>query len=139
MNNVVLFGRLTKDPEVKYTQGENAMATCRFTVAVQRDYKNKEGKYEADFISCQTFSHSAEFLGKYFKKGDAIGVRGAIRTGSYVNKDGVTVYTTDVNVDKIEFGGGKSSADNGNSAAAPASNDGFFNVPEDTDEILPFN
>ena len=136
MNNVVLFGRMVRDPEIKYTQGENANAFARFSVAVQRDFKNAEGKYEADFINCTAWGKSAEFLGKYFHKGDSIGVRGSIRTGSYV-KDGVTVYTTDVNVDKIEFGGGKKSDDDNSSPATK--NDGFMNIPDDADEIMPFN
>lgn len=134
MNNVVITGRLTRNIELKYSQGENANAFARFTIASQRDFKNAEGKYEADFINCTVWGKSAEFLQKYFKKGDAIAVRGSIRTGSYVNKDGVTVYTTDVNVDKIEFGGGKS---NGESAPA-TKDDGFMNIPDNSNEEMPF-
>ena len=103
MNKVQLVGRLTRDPEIRYSQGENATATARFSVAVNRRFKNAEGNYDADFINCVAFGKSAEFVEKYFKKGMAIGLTGRIQTGSYTNKDGQKVYTTDVVVEETEF------------------------------------
>ena len=149
MNKVQLVGRLTRDPEIRYSQGENATATARFSVAVNRRFKNSEGNYDADFINCVAFGKSAEFVEKYFKKGMAIGLTGRIQTGSYTNKDGQKVYTTEVVADEIEFAESKnsSSSDMGGNggfapqaapAAAPA-NDGFMNIPDGIDEELPFN
>lgn len=137
MNKVILLGRLTKDPEVRYTQGENSTATARFSTAVNRKFKNAEGNYDADFINCVSFGKTAEFIEKYFHKGDMIALTGRIQTGSYTNKDGVKVYTTDVVVEEVEFAGGKS---NGGEATnnAPKNND-FVNIPDDVDsEEMPF-
>ena len=103
MNKVVIIGRFTRDPEVKYTTGENATATARFSLAVNRRFKNKEGNYDADFINCVAFGKTAEFIEKYFTKGMAIGITGRIQTGSYTNKEGQKVYTTDVVVEETEF------------------------------------
>ena len=141
MNNVQLVGRLTADPEVRYTTGENSMATCRFSVAVQRRYKNAEGVYEADYPTCCAFRQAAELIGKHFHKGDPIGITGHIQTGSYTNRDGIKVYTTDVMVDNVEFVGSKNS---GGAATQPkpqtspqsSANADWMNVPED--ENLPF-
>ena len=143
MNKVQLVGRLTRDPEIRYSQGENATATARFSVAVNRRFKNSEGNYDADFINCVAFGKSAEFVEKYFKKGMAIGLTGRIQTGSYTNKDGQKVYTTDVVVEETEFvdSKGASSADNSNySRPAPstANNNDFMNIPDGVDEELPF-
>lgn len=143
MNKVQLVGRLTRDPEIRYSQGENATATARFSVAVNRRFKNAEGNYDADFINCVAFGKSAEFVEKYFKKGMAIGLTGRIQTGSYTNKDGQKVYTTDVVVEETEFveSKGASSVDNSNasrSAPSAASNDGFMGIPDGVDEELPF-
>lgn len=144
MNKVELVGRLTRDPEVRYTQGENASAIARFSVAVNRRFKNNEGNYDADFINCVAFGRSGEFIEKYFKKGMAIGISGRIQTGNYTNKDGVKVYTTDVVVEEAEF---VESKNNGGSSApsnalannnAPAF-DCFMNIPDGIDEELPFN
>ena len=115
MNKALLVGRLTKDPEIKYSTGTNATANLRFTVAVTRDFKNADGNYESDFINCVAFGKTAEFVSKYFSKGSMIGIDGNIRTGSYVNADGKTIYTTDVNVNKAEFVGSKKSQNNDNS------------------------
>ena len=131
MNNVTLVGRLTSDPEVRYSTGENSTAICRFSVAVQRRFKNSEGVYEADFPSCLAFRQTAEFISKYFHKGDPIGVTGHLQTGKYVNKDGVTVYTTDVMVDNVEFVGGKSA---GNDAAAQKPDTSFMDIPKSADD-----
>ena len=103
MNKVVIIGRFTRDPEIKYTTGENATATARFSLAVNRRFKNKEGNYDADFINCVAFGKTAEFIEKYFTKGMAIGITGRIQTGSYTNKEGQKVYTTDVVVEETEF------------------------------------
>ena len=143
MNKCALVGRLTKDPEIRYSQGENATATARFSVAVNRRFKNAEGNYDADFINCVAFGKSAEFVEKYFKKGMAIGLTGRIQTGSYTNKDGQKVYTTDVVVEETEFveSKGASSADNSNnSRPAPnvANNNDFMSIPDGVDEELPF-
>ena len=100
MNKVILSGNLTRDPEVKYSNGEKATCACRFNIAVRRKFKNSEGKYDADFINCVAFGPTGEFIGKFFKTGNGIEIVGSIRTGSYTNKDGVKVYTTDVYVDE---------------------------------------
>lgn len=144
MNKVELVGRLTRDPEVRYTQGENASAIARFSVAVNRRFKNNEGNYDADFINCVAFGKSAEFIEKYFKKGMAIGISGRIQTGNYTNKDGVKVYTTDVVVEESEFvesknSGGASTPPNAPSNNNAPSSDGFMNIPDGIDEELPFN
>lgn len=145
MNKCSLVGRLTRDPEIRYTQGENASCVARFSIAVNRRFKNAEGNYEADFINCVAFGRSGEFIEKYFKKGMAIGITGRIQTGSYTNKDGVKVYTTDVVVEESEFVESKNSAGSSDqttsrSAHANASNDGFMNIPDGVeDEGLPFN
>ena len=143
MNKVMLVGRLTRDPELRYSTGENATATARFSVAVNRRFKNSEGNYDADFINCVAFGKSAEFVEKYFKKGMAIGLTGRIQTGSYTNKDGQKVYTTDVVVEETEFveSKGASSADNSNNsrpAPSAANNNDFMSIPDGVDEELPF-
>ena len=143
MNKVQLVGRLTRDPEIRYSQGENATATARFSVAVNRRFKNSEGNYDADFINCVAFGKSAEFVEKYFKKGMAIGLTGRIQTGSYTNKDGQKVYTTDVVVEETEFveSKGASSADNSNNsrpAPSATNNNDFMSIPDGIDEELPF-
>ena len=143
MNKVQLVGRLTRDPEIRYSQGENATATARFSVAVNRRFKNSEGNYDADFINCVAFGKSAEFVEKYFKKGMAIGLTGRIQTGSYTNKDGQKVYTTDVVVEETEFveSKGASSVDNSNNsrpAPSAANNNDFMSIPDGIDEELPF-
>ena len=143
MNKVQLVGRLTRDPEIRYSQGENATATARFSVAVNRRFKNSEGNYDADFINCVAFGKSAEFVEKYFKKGMPIGLTGRIQTGSYTNKDGQKVYTTDVVVEETEFveSKGASSADNSNNsrpAPSAANNNDFMSIPDGIDEELPF-
>ena len=103
MNKVVIIGRFTRDPEIKYTTGENATATARFSLAVNRRFKNKEGNYDADFINCVAFGKTAELIVKFFTKGMAIGITGRIQTGSYTNKEGQKVYTIDVVVEVTEF------------------------------------
>lgn len=142
MNKVELVGRLTRDPELKYSTGENANAVARFSIAVNRRFKNAAGEYEADFPSCVAFGKTAEFVDKWFNKGDLIGVAGRIQTGSYTNKDGIKVYTTDVVADEVEFVGGKNqNADDGSttktqSAKKPKDTD-WMNAP-DGDEDVPW-
>ncbi|MFG6369476.1 MAG: single-stranded DNA-binding protein [Lachnospiraceae bacterium] len=143
MNKVILVARLCRDPEVRYTQGENSSVIARFSVAVNRRFKNAEGNYDADFINCVAFGKSAEFIEKYFKKGMAIGLTGRLQTGSYTNKEGVKVYTTDIVVEEAEFVESKNSgaASNSNTPSNnnTSSSDGFMSIPDGIDEELPFS
>lgn len=145
MNKVILMGRLTRDPDVRYSQGETPMAIARYTLAVDRRFRRDGSDQTADFISCVSFGKTAEFAEKYFHQGTKITISGRIQTGSYTNKDGQKVYTTEVVVEEQEFAESKN-ASTGNSgyAAAPAAptapaGDGFINIPEGIDEELPFN
>ena len=150
MNRVILMGRLTRDPEVRYSQGERAMAIARYTLAVDRRFR-RDGEPTADFIPCVIFGRSAEFAEKYFRQGMRVLISGRIQTGSYTNRDGQKVYTTDIVVDDQEFADSKN-ASSGNeggygnsyqqSRPAPSSaiGDGFMNIPDGVeDEGLPFN
>ena len=143
MNKVVLVGRLTRDPEVRYSQGDNATAVARYTLAVDRRFR-RDGEPTADFIPCVIFGRSAEFAEKYFRQGLKIAV-----TGSYTNKDGMKVYTTEVIVEEQEFAESRAEAEANRasfqrqSAPSPApsadAGDGFMNIPDGIDEELPFN
>ena len=131
MNKVILMGRLTRDPDVRYSAGENATAVARYTLAVDRRFK-REGEATADFVQCVAFGRSAEFAEKYFRQGNKIAITGRIQTGSYINKDGQKVYTTDVVVEEQEFAESKASADNrsqnsSNSQASAPQNQGRSN------------
>lgn len=137
MNTVILMGRLTRDPDVRYTQGEETMCIARYTVAVDRRKKDVAGKNEADFISCVAFGKGGEFAEKYLRKGTKITLRGHIQTGSYTNKDGQKVYTTDVVVDEQEFAESKGQQQD-STGYLPPDND-FMKIPEDIDEELPFS
>lgn len=147
MNKVILMGRLTRDPEVRYSQGENSMAIARYSLAVDRRVnRNSQDGQTADFINCVAFGRSGEFAEKYFRKGTKILVEGRIQTGSYTNKEGVKVFTTDIVVDNQEFAESKNAngSEGGNSySSAPApsqpAGDGFMNIPDGIDEELPFN
>ena len=148
MNKVILMGRLTRDPEVRYSQGENALAIARYTLAVDRRAARREGEATADFINCVAFGRSAEFAERYLRQGTKIVVSGRILTGSYTNRDGQKVYTTEVVVEESEFAESKanSSAPSNNSyQASPAPSpsadigDGFMNIPDGIDEELPFS
>ena len=144
MNKVILMGRLTRDPEVRYTQGENPTAIARYTLAVDRRFNRNGDENTADFISCVAFGKSGEFAEKYFRKGTKVVVTGRIQTGSYTNKDGQKVYTTDVVVEDQEFAESKNSnnnsgASNTGSNSAPVDDGGFMNIPDGIDEELPFN
>lgn len=136
MNKVILIGRCTRDPEVRYSQGENATAVARYTLAVDRQFK-RDGDQSADFINCIAFGKRGEFAEKYLRKGTKIAVVGRIQTGSYTNKDGNKVYTTDVVVYEHEFVESKASQQNGGDSA-PVSSDGFTSIPDGIDEELPF-
>lgn len=137
MNKVILMGRLCRDPEVRYTQGNESMCIANYTLAVDRRYK-REGEETADFVSIKAFSKAAEFAEKYLKKGTKVVVTGRIQTGSYTNKDGVKVYTTDVIAEDQEFVESKKSEEASAPAPTPSVNDGFMNIPEGIDEDLPF-
>ena len=170
MNKVILMGRLTRDPEIRYTQGDNSMCIARYTLAVDRRFNRNAGNdgNNADFIPCVAFGRSGEFAEKYLKKGTKMAITGRIQTGSYTNKDGVKVYTTEVVVEDQEFaesknassggsgnyggnnyGGGNSGSYSGGnggganqaprqSADTSDSLDGFMNIPDGIDEELPF-
>ena len=151
MNKVILMGRLTRDPEVRYSAGENALAIARYTLAVDRRFR-RDGEASADFINCVSFGRTAEFAEKYFRQGLKIAVTGRIQTGSYTNREGQKVYTTEVVVEDQEFAESKSASagsDNGGyrpamsqSRPEPASAvaSGFMNIPDGVeDEGLPFN
>ena len=159
MNQVVLMGRLTRDPDVRYSAGDNSLAVARYTLAVDRRFK-REGEPTADFIGCVAFGRQAEFAEKYFHQGIKIAVTGRIQTGSYTNKDGNRVFTTDVVVENQEFAESKAASDmnRGQVPEDPAgytrqynapqrsaetappmdAGAGFMNIPEGIDEELPF-
>lgn len=144
MNRVILMGRLTRDPEVRYTQGSEPMAVARYTLAVNRRVRKDDGSQEADFINIVAFRKAGEFAEKYFRQGMRVLVSGRIQTGSYTNKDGQRVYTTDVIVDEQEFADSKNSSGRTGDyqpTSTPSSvGDGFMNIPDGVeDEGLPFN
>ena len=162
MNKVILMGRLTRDPDIRYSAGENSTAVARYTLAVDRRFR-RDGEQTADFISCVAFGRTAEFAEKYFHQGIRIVISGRIQTGSYINRDGIKVYTTDVIVEEQDFTESKAAAANysggyqqnsyeGAQAPAPepqptmtsrpapseAVSDGFMTIPEGIEEELPF-
>lgn len=156
MNKVILMGRLTRDPDIRYSNGENALAIARFTLAVDRRFNRRE-EQTADFISCKAFGKQAEFVERFLRQGIKVAASGRIETGSYTNRDGQRVYTTEVILDEIEFaeskaandaarggmnmGGGYQSAPGPAPVPGPADaiGDGFMNIPDGIDEELPFN
>ncbi len=147
MNKVILMGRLTRDPEIRYSQNNQEMAVARYTLAVDRRFNRNGSEQTADFIGCVAFGKSAEFAEKYFKQGTKLVVTGRIQTGSYTNKDGNKVYTTDVVVEDQEFAESKNSASS-NGGGYEASNrpapetadaDGFISIPDGIEDDLPFN
>lgn len=144
MNKVILMGRLTRDPEVRYSQGPTPTAVARYTLAVDRKFARKDsGEPTADFIGCVAFGKNAEFIEKYFRQGMRVTICGRIQTGSYTNRDGQKVYTTDVVVEEQEFAESKNSSEPAETQrpgpAAPANYGGFMNIPDGIDEELPFN
>lgn len=140
MNKVILMGRLTRDPEVRYSQGQNSTAIARYTLAVDRKFKDANGNTGADFISCVAFGKAGEFAEKYFKKGTKIAIEGRLQSGSYTDKNGNKVYTTDVVIESQEFAESKNSG--GSSQPDPAEGysdgDGFMNIPDGIDDEVPF-
>ena len=143
MNKVILMGRLTRDPDVRYSQnGESPMAVARYSLAVNRRY-HRDNEPTADFINCVAFGKLGEFAEKYLHQGTKIAVTGRIQTGSYTNRDGQKVYTTDVVVEEQEFAESKASGSRGDAVAdgakADENADGFMDIPEGMDEDLPFN
>lgn len=146
MNKVILMGRLTRDPEVRYSQSAEPIAIARYTLAVDRRGRRDNGEQTADFISCIAFRQKADFAERYLQKGIKIAVVGHILTGSYTNRDGQKVYTTDVVIDEQEFAESKAHSQQNNGYQQepscpypPVSGDGFMNIPDGIDEELPFN
>lgn len=146
MNKVILMGRLTRDPDIRYTQGQDSMCIARYTLAVDRMGQKKEGQQNADFISCIAFRKAGEFVEKYCKKGTKLAITGRIQTGSY-EKDGQKIYTTDVVIETQEFAESKAAAQNNVAANTQPNNtqhedpgaiDGFMQIPDGIDEELPF-
>ena len=147
MNKVILMGRITRDAEVRYSQGDVSTAVARFTLAVDRRFKRDNNEQSADFIGCVAFGKLAEFMERFGRKGTKFVLEGRIQTGSYKNRDGQTVYTTDVVAENIEFAESKATASTNNGGYVPADRpspstavgDGFMNIPDGIDEELPFN
>ena len=143
MNKVVLMGRLTRNPDVRYSQGEKATCVARYTLAVNRRF-HREGEQDADFINCVAFGKQGEFAEKYLKQGTKIVISGRIQTGSYTNRDGVKVYTTDVVIEEQEFAESKKAAEtsstpqNTQGVKSNPEDDGFMTIPEGVEEELPF-
>lgn len=147
MNKVILTGRLTADPDVRYTTGENSTAVATFTLAVNRRFVQRDdpNAQTADFIRCQAFGRAAENVRDYYHKGMKMDLCGRLRTGKYTNKEGQTVYTTDVVIEEHEFGESKKSAEGGDVASTPTQSQlrrqpqPDVNIPDGIDEELPFN
>ena len=148
MNKVILMGRLTRDPEVRYSSGENALAIARYTLAVDRRF-HKDNEASADFIACVAFGKGGEFAEKYLRQGTKVVVTGRIQTGSYTNREGQKVYTTEIVVEDQEFAESKTASQNKSQTSAgsrqqpppsmPTDKDGFMQIPDGIDEELPFN
>mgnify|MGYP005904643561 FL=1 len=139
MNKAILMGRLTRDPDIRWTQGQDQKCIARYTLAVDRRFK-QEGGASADFISCVAFDLQAEFAEKYLRKGTKIAITGRIQTGSYTNRDGQKVYTTDVVVEEQEFAESKAAGQTTQQNPAPmARADGFMEIPDGLEEELPFS
>ena len=143
LNKVILMGRLTRNPEVRYSQGEKATCVAKYTLAVNRRF-HREGEQDADFINCVAFGKQGEFAEKYLKQGTKIVISGRIQTGSYTNRDGVKVYTTDVVIEEREFAESKKAAEtsstpqNTQGVKSNPEDDGFMTIPEGVEEELPF-
>ena len=143
LNKVILMGRLTRNPEVRYSQGEKATCVAKYTLAVNRRF-HREGEQDADFINCVAFGKQGEFAEKYLKQGTKIVISGRIQTGSHTNRDGVKVYTTDVVIEEQEFAESKKAAEtsstpqNTQGVKSNPEDDGFMTIPEGVEEELPF-
>lgn len=140
MNKVILMGRLTRDPEIRYSQGATTTAVARFSIAVDRRFK-REGEPDADFFNCTAFGKQAEFIERYIFKGTKIVLTGRVQNNNYTNKDGQMVYGTVVMVEEVEFAESKnaSAGDQSQNAPITSGGDGFMNIPDGIDEELPFN
>ena len=147
MNKVILMGRLTRDPEVRYSAGDNSTAVARYTLAVNRRFK-RDNEPTADFVPCVAFGKAAEFAEKWFRQGMQVAISGRIQTGSYTNRDGVKVYTTEVVIEEQDFAESKAAAAQNSSMGVPqpsapqpsaAASDGFMNIPDGLEEELPFS
>lgn len=138
MNKAILIGRLTRDIELRYSTGEKSTAVVRFTLAVDRRFK-RDNEQSADFINCVAFGKSAEFLEKYFYKGMKVSVIGHIQTGSYTNKEGNKIYTTDIIAEEVDFVESKRAEQQDSPSFGEPGEDGFIDIPEGIDEELPFN
>lgn len=139
MNKVILMGRLTRDPDVRYSSGENSTAVARYTLAVDRRFRREGDSATADFIGCVVFGRQAEFAEKYLRQGTKIAITGRIQTGSYTNREGRKVYTTNVVVEEQEFAEGKNAERPREPGATPqADMDGFMTIPDGVDEDIPF-
>lgn len=139
MNKVILMGRLTRDPDVRYSSGENSTAVARYTLAVDRRFRREGDSATADFIGCVVFGRQAEFAEKYLRQGTKIAITGRIQTGSYTNREGRKIYTTDVVVEEQEFAESKNADRPREQSAAPqADADGFMSIPDGIDEDIPF-
>lgn len=139
MNKIILLGRLTRDPEIRYSQGENSMAIAKFSLAVNRRYK-REGEPEADFFNCTAFGKQAEFVEKYLKQATKIMLCGRVQNDNYTNKEGQKVYSVQIMVEELEFAESKGTSDTGTQqqATPQADNNGFMTIPEGLEEELPF-
>jgi single-strand DNA-binding protein len=138
MNKVMLMGRLVRDPEVRYLQSDNPTTVARWNLAVDRRYK-KSGEQDADFISCVAFGRAAEHAEKYYKQGLKIAITGRLQSGSYTNKDGIKVYTTDVVIEESEFAEAKNTSQGNREAPSAVGCDGFMHIPDGIDEEMPFS
>ena len=138
MNKVILLGRLTRNPEIRYSQNGEQMCIARYTLAVDRRGKKVEGQQTADFISCVAFGKAGEFAEKYCKQGTKLAITGRIQTGSYTNKDGQKIYTTDVVVEEQEFAESKAAQEGAAETQPSKPDDGFISVPEGIENDLPF-
>lgn len=147
MNKVILMGRLTRDPDIRYSQAAEPLAIARYTLAVDRRFQRRDNsgnEQTADFISCVAFGKNGEFAEKYLKQGTKIAITGRIQTGSYTNKDGNKVYTTEVVVEEQEFAESKGSGSGSSQQNVPQQSpdvgpDGFMNIPDGIEEELPFS
>ena len=137
MNKAILMGRLTRDPEVRYSQTDSNMAIAKFSLAVDRRYKKQGDETTADFFNCTAFGRQGEFVEKYLKKGTKIVVIGRIQNDNYTNKDGQKVYSVQIMVEEIEFAESKAAGQSQQNDSMPG--DGFMNIPDGVESELPFN
>jgi single-strand DNA-binding protein len=138
MQKWIASGRLTRDPEVRYSQGDKSCCFAKFTIAVNRRFK-RDNEPDADFINCTAFGKTAEIVEKYFTKGMKMEIVGEIRTGSYTNKDGAKVYTTEIAVEEVGFAESKQNGNSGGQSQQASGSDGFMNIEDGSPEELPFS